>query len=61
MDLPSIVTDINGCNEIIIEGQNGPIIPVQNVKALQAAMQKMVLDVVLIENYGQGARHIIVS
>jgi hypothetical protein len=34
---------------------------VQNVKALQTAMQKMVLDVVLIENYGQGARHIIVS
>lgn len=61
MDLPSIVTDINGCNEIIIEGQNGLIIPVQNVKALQAAMQKMVLDVVLIEKLRSSARHIIVS
>jgi glycosyltransferase involved in cell wall biosynthesis len=27
MDLPSIVTDINGCNEIITSGFNGEIIP----------------------------------
>ncbi|SEA45510.1 glycosyltransferase family 4 protein [Bizionia paragorgiae] len=27
MGLPSIVSDINGCNEIIIEGENGVIIP----------------------------------
>ncbi|MCB0470377.1 MAG: glycosyltransferase family 4 protein, partial [Flavobacteriaceae bacterium] len=30
MGLYSIVTDINGCNEIIIEGENGTIIPVKN-------------------------------
>ncbi|MEC3908026.1 glycosyltransferase family 4 protein [Tamlana sp. 2201CG12-4] len=30
MGLPAIVTDINGCNEIIIEGENGTIIPVKN-------------------------------
>ena len=61
MGLPSIVTDINGSNEIIVNGQNGLIIPVQNVKALQAAMQKMVLDVVLMEKLRSSARHIIVS
>lgn len=39
MGLPSIVTDINGCNEIIIQGQNGIIIPPRNVDSLYAAMK----------------------
>lgn len=41
MELPSIVTDINGCNEIIVEGENGTIIPVKNIEAIKIAMQKM--------------------
>ena len=39
MMLPSIVTDINGCNEIIIEGVNGWIIPVKDEEALSNAMK----------------------
>lgn len=38
MGLPSIVTDINGCNEIIIEGKNGLIVPPQSEDALFRAM-----------------------
>lgn len=38
MDLPCIVTDINGCNEIIINGENGIIIPKQDENALYEAM-----------------------
>lgn len=38
MGLPSIVTDINGCNEIIEEGTNGIIIPPKDVIALKNAM-----------------------
>lgn len=41
MELPSIVTDINGCNEIIVEGENGTILPVKNIEAIKTAMQKM--------------------
>lgn len=41
MGLPSIVTNINGCNEIIIEGENGIIIPVKDTKTLKQAMMKM--------------------
>jgi glycosyltransferase involved in cell wall biosynthesis len=44
MDLPSIVTDINGCNEIIAQGKNGLIIPPKNETALFEAMKKMVND-----------------
>tara|TARA_R110002049_G_scaffold293219_7_gene478116 strand:- start:1120 stop:2268 length:1149 start_codon:yes stop_codon:yes gene_type:complete len=38
MKLYSIVTDINGCNEIIKEGVNGTIIPVKDSDALFAKM-----------------------
>lgn len=42
MELPSIVSNINGCNEIVVEGENGTVIPVKNVEAIQIAMQKMI-------------------
>lgn len=42
MDLPSIVTDINGSREIIIEGENGIIIPTHDTNALYKAMKAMV-------------------
>lgn len=40
-DLPSVVTDINGCNEIIISGENGVIIPPKNKEALLSAMLQL--------------------
>lgn len=42
MELPSIVSDINGCNEIIENNKNGIIIPVKNENAIFEAMKKMV-------------------
>jgi len=39
MGLPSIVTDINGSREIIIEGRNGTIVPPRDEKALFRAMR----------------------
>ena len=41
MGLPSIVTNINGCNEIIIPGENGVIIPPRDADALYEAMKEM--------------------
>ncbi|SFS53595.1 glycosyltransferase family 4 protein [Lutibacter maritimus] len=38
MQLPSIVTNINGCNEIIEAGKNGWIIPVKDAAAVYKAM-----------------------
>lgn len=38
LGIPSIVTDINGSNEIILEGQNGTIIPKQDTEALYRKM-----------------------
>jgi glycosyltransferase involved in cell wall biosynthesis len=44
MDLPCIVTDINGCNEIIEEGVNGTIIEVKSSHAILLAMDRMMND-----------------
>ena len=44
MGLPCIVTDINGCNEIIEEGKNGWIIPVKDENAILNSMRNCILD-----------------
>lgn len=59
--LPSIVTNINGCNEIIMEGENGIIIPVKNVDALYEAMQKMMEEETFRTSLQQNARPMIVN
>lgn len=42
MGLPSIVTDINGSREIIIEGENGVIVPPRNEETLFQAMLEII-------------------
>lgn len=42
MELPAIVSDINGCNEIITHGENGLIVPSKSVNALFIAMLDLV-------------------
>lgn len=44
MGLPSIVTDINGSREIIIDGRNGLIVPPKDSNALYEAMERMLKD-----------------
>ena len=44
LGLPSIVTDINGSREIIINGVNGIIIPSKNIDALYEAMKQMLTN-----------------
>jgi glycosyltransferase involved in cell wall biosynthesis len=44
MELPSIVSDINGCNEIIENNKNGLIVPVKNTKVIFDAMMKICSD-----------------
>lgn len=59
MGLPSIVTDINGCNEIIVEGENGLITPVKDENALGIAMFKLLNDKELRLKLAENARSII--
>ncbi|PCH52519.1 MAG: glycosyltransferase family 1 protein [Flavobacteriaceae bacterium] len=61
MSLPSIVTNINGCNEIIEDNKNGLIIPVKNSEAIYKAMKKIIEDKSYREQLQQNARAMIVS
>lgn len=61
MGLPSIVTNINGSNEIITEGINGTIIPVQNSGMLMDAMHKMAIDKIYFKKLAEQARAVIAS
>jgi glycosyltransferase involved in cell wall biosynthesis len=60
MGLPSIVTNINGCNEIVIEGENGILIPVKNSNAIYEAMDKMIVNDDFREKIQKKARQMIV-
>ncbi len=55
MDLPSIATNINGCNEIIQDNINGFLIPPKNIDALVKAMQK-IMDKKLITKLSENCR-----
>ncbi|MCD7978197.1 MAG: glycosyltransferase family 4 protein [Tannerellaceae bacterium] len=61
MGVPAIVTDINGCNEIIIDEKNGMIIPVKDTDAIYQKMKMFIADPVLVKQQSAMARDLILS
>ncbi|HAP94286.1 glycosyltransferase family 4 protein [Epilithonimonas hominis] len=61
MELPAIVTDINGCNEIIKNNENGMIISAKNKDQIYNALLKLMLDVNLYNKMKSEARENIVQ
>ena len=61
MNLPSIVTDINGSRDIIVDGQNGVIIPSQDEEALYEAMKRFVEHPDVVAQLAANARSMIAS
>ena len=61
MGLASIVTDINGCNEIIVDGKNGVIIPSKDEEALYQAMKDFVVHPEKVKQMAANARPMIAS
>ncbi|MDD6019951.1 MAG: glycosyltransferase, partial [bacterium] len=61
IDLPSIVTDINGSREIIVHGQNGIIVPPRNAQALLQAMTQFVQNPQATQAMALKARQMIAS
>lgn len=59
MELPSIVSNINGCNEIIIEGENGTIIPTKNTEELRKKMELLFTDKELYNKLKKNSRRMI--
>lgn len=61
MGLASIVTDINGAREIIIDGQNGIIVPSRDEEALYLAMKRFVDNPDEVDTMAANARPLIAS
>jgi glycosyltransferase involved in cell wall biosynthesis len=58
MARPVITTDVPGCRETVIDGENGFMVPVRNADALAAAMERFIMQPDLIEKMGQASRSI---
>ncbi|WP_374449214.1 glycosyltransferase family 4 protein [Cloacibacterium normanense] len=61
MELPAIVSDINGCNEIIENGKNGIIVEPKNIESLVKAMKIMIEDKAFYQKMKSNARQKIVD
>ena len=56
MALPSIVTDINGSNEIVINGETGHIVPPKDSESLYEMMKKYVTGDIDLKKLSRNAR-----
>lgn len=56
MGRPVITTDAPGCRETVIDGENGFLVPVRDVKALADAMERFILQPELIKKMGVASR-----
>lgn len=61
MDLPCIVTNINGANEIIIPEENGIIVPSKDANALYQAMQRFINEPELVAKMKRNARKMVID
>lgn len=59
LGLPNIVTDINGAREIIVNEENGLVVPSKDAQALYTAMERMLTDDALREKIKKNARKMI--
>lgn len=61
LDVPSITTNIIGCNEVIIDGVNGSVIPPKDQDALIQIMTEWLANPNLIKRYASVARRIAIE
>jgi glycosyltransferase involved in cell wall biosynthesis len=54
-----ITTDAPGCRETVVDGDNGFLVPVRSVDALEQAMLKFINDPTLAARMGQRARQVV--
>ncbi len=56
MARPVITTDVPGCRETVVEGQNGFLVPPRDVEALVVAIERFIQDPSLVEQMGRESR-----
>jgi glycosyltransferase involved in cell wall biosynthesis len=59
--LPIITTDVPGCREIVQHRVNGLLVPLKNTAKLANALEVLILDAPLREQYGKAGRHMVLE
>ena len=58
---PIVTTDVPGCRETVVEGENGFLVPARNVAALSTAMERLIRSPDLLAPMGRRSREIAVE
>ena len=61
MGLPVIASNINGCNEIIVEGKNGMLIPLKDKYSIEKALIQIIDDKSFYLNLKSNTRSMIIK
>ncbi|MCC6217538.1 MAG: glycosyltransferase family 4 protein [Polyangiaceae bacterium] len=56
MGVPSVLSDVRGCREIVDEGVEGLLVPPGDVPALAGALERLLTDAALAQRLGAAAR-----
>lgn len=56
-----ITTDVPGCRETVVDGENGLLVPARDIASLHAAIEKFIINPSMITNMGQRSREIAVA
>jgi glycosyltransferase involved in cell wall biosynthesis len=58
MGRPVITTDVPGCRDTVVDGENGYLVPVRDPVALAGAMERFISNPNLISEMGQRGREL---
>lgn len=58
---PLVATDVPGCREIVVNGENGLLVPVRDSAALAAALETLLSDKELRRKMGERSRQIMLQ
>ncbi len=61
MEVPLIATDVPGCREIVQDGINGFLIPVDDARALAEKITVLLRDRLLCRKFGEAGRKLVVQ
>ena len=61
MGKPIVATDIAGCRGLVEDGVNGLLVPIRDADALAAALEKLLCDPSLRQQYGAAGRDIVLG
>jgi glycosyltransferase involved in cell wall biosynthesis len=56
MQVPCVVTDIRGCREVVEHGQNGLLVPLDDIQALAGAIVELLTDRERAQHMGEEGR-----